>query len=561
MASVNNITDRASTEHKAVCIKAGIIPGTGYALKFCEYIIGAGNDWYTESEDGKVTWKGKEIKEHKKAWIKERAGAKSDEENAEAELASSQSEEAKKQAEEAEKNAKTTDEKLKAAKNKIDVLEQQIKKLNREKNDVVKSANRAGRSESGNVTKTIQQIEGQIKKYEEDIKSSEENIKTLKQQLDTEKQAAAQAKKEAQEYSKGNKWWYKELKRYKQDEFKKEAKGAKPKKVSTEFLTEDLITLAVYANKENSGPGKKNWQYYDAKVNADPPDYNELNSALGDIWKKFPSATSIRNEMDKTILEEADAITPDASTAMLKGAVSNTFEMAALGKELITNPDLIKQRGLLMADATAAALNRLTSRVTSTVTMSIAQILDVTPITRIPADAAQEMVKHILTPGQVMELISKQLNDDALTEENDSAVTKKINETKEKFNEKVQEINFLVGDKLKAFNDTVADVKTVINQGPDWYIDNINKLEIQYEKEAIKAITDVTANVLDTKYQFRDNAVDVISYNLVIPVNEAMIKVQLEVIRALVQAIKLAEAKAKALIEKAIMMLMGLLGA
>lgn len=559
--SASKITDRASIEHKAVCIKAGIIPGTGYALKFCEYILGAGNDWYTESDDGKITWKGKEIKEHKKAWIKERAGAKSDEENAEAELASAQSEEAKKQAEEAEKTAKTTKDQLNAAKNKINVLEQQIKKLNKEKNDVVKSANRAGRGDSGAVTQTIQNIEKQIKQYESDIKAAEENIKTLEQKLDTEKQAAAQAKKEAQEYSKGNKWWYKELKRYKQDEFKKEAKGAKPKKVSEEYTTDDLITLSVYANKENSGQGKKNWQYYDAQINADPPEYGELNSALGDIWKKFPSITSIRNEMDPNIVAEADAITPDASVAMLKGAVSNTFEMAALGKELITNPDLIKQRGLLMADATAAALNRLTGRVTSAVTTSIAQILDVTPITRIPADAAQEMVKHIMTPAQVMEIISKQLNDDALTEENENAVTKKINETKEKFNEKVQEINFLIGDKLKAFNDTVADVKTVINQGPDWYIDNINKLEIQYEKEAVKAISDVTANVLDTKYQFRDNAVDVISYNLVIPVNEAMIKVQLEVIRALVQAMKRIEAIAKALIEKALMMLMGLLGA
>lgn len=561
MASVNKITDRTSFEHKAVCIKAGIIPGTGYALKFCEYILGAGNDWYTVSEEGKITWKKTEIKDYKKMWIKERAGAKSDKELAEAELASAQSEEAKKQAEETEKAAKTTDEKIKAAKNKIDVLEQQIKKLNKEKSDVVKSANVAGRAVSDNVTKTIQQIENKIKKYEEEINTSEENIKTLKQQLDTEKQIAEKAKEEAKEYSKGNKWWYKELKRRKQDIFNKEAKGSKPKQVFNEFSAEDLITLAVFANKQHSGQLQKNWKYFDAKINADPPDYSELNAALDDIWKKFPSATSIRNNMDKTILEEADAITPDASAAMLKGAVSNTFEMAALGKELITNPDLLKQRALLMTDATAAALNRLTNRVTSTVTMSIAQISDVTPITRIPADAAQEMVKHIFTPGQVMDEIIKQLNDDTLIKENENATIQMINETNERFNETVQSLNFLVGDKLKAFNDTVADVKTVINQGPDWYIDNINKLEFQYEKEAIKAITDVTSNALDTKYQFRDNAVDVISYNLVIPINEAMIKVQLEVIRALAQAMKMAELMAKALVQKALMQLMGLLGA
>lgn len=561
MADVKNITDRKTLEHKAVCIKAGIIPGTGYALKFCEYILGAGTDWYTISEEGKITWKKKEIREYKKAWIKERAGAKSDNEIAEAELASTQSEEAKKQADAAEKKAKTTAEKLNAAKNKIDVLEQQIKKLNKEKSDVVKSSNRAGRAESGNVSKTIQQIESQIKKYEEEIKASEENIKILQQQLDTEKHAEKTAKKEAKEYSKGNKWWYKQLIRRKQDIFNSEAKGAKPKKVSDEFLTDDLIALAVFANKQHSGQGKKNWQYFDAQISVEEPDYRELNKELDDIWKKFPTATSIRNDMDKTILDEAEAITPNASTAMLKGVVSNTFEMAVLGKELIENPDLLKQRGLLMADATAAAVNRLTTRVTSTVTKSVAQILDVTPITRIPADIAQSMVTHIMTPAQVMDVIIKQLNDDTLTKENDSALMKKINETNEKFNEKVQEINFLVGDKLKAFNDTVADVKTVINQGPDWYIDNINKLEIQYEKEAIKAITDVTSNILDTKYQFRDNTVDVISYNLVIPINEAMIKVQLEIIRALAQSIKMAELIARALAQKALMKLMGFLGA
>ena len=107
----------------------------------------------------------------------------------------------------------------------------------------------------------------------------------------------------------------------------------------------------------------------------------------------------------------------------------------------------------------------------------------------------------------------------------------------------------------------MEDVKTVINQGPDWYIDNINKLEFQYEKEAIKSINDITSNALDTKYQFRDNAVDIIAYNLVIPINEAMIKTQLEVIRALAQAIKMAELIAKALVQKALMQLMGLLGA
>ena len=107
----------------------------------------------------------------------------------------------------------------------------------------------------------------------------------------------------------------------------------------------------------------------------------------------------------------------------------------------------------------------------------------------------------------------------------------------------------------------MADIKAVSNQSADWYIDNVNSIERKLEKEALKTISDVTVNALDMKFQFRDTAVDVLAYNLVIPVNETLIKVQLEIIRALVQATKRAIAIAKAMAEKAIMQLLGLFGA
>lgn len=555
MANKSKITDRASIEHKSVCVKAGIIPGTGYAQKFCEYLLGTGaSDWYTE-ENGEVKkWKGKEIKAHKKAWITERAGAKSDSEAEDALMKSQQAEETTKKINEAEKSASTTKEKITVKENKIDNYKQQIKKLNNEKNDVIKSSKRAGRATDSEL---ISKLDKQINDYAAQITKEEEELESLKKQHDAEKKQIAEEQKAAKEYAKGNQWWYKKLKSFKQDQYDKDAEKGNPRlKVSEEYQTDDLIDLAVYANKKHNGKEHKMWTYYDV-----PEKKGELDTALESIWNSFNEATSIRNNMDAAVLEDIGALTPDSSVAFLKGAVSNTFAAAKQGVELIQNPDIIKQRGIMLANATTSAVEKLTSRVTGAVTDSIAQIMDVTPIVQIPADAAQEMVNHILRPDEVMKLISDALNDDKVMDDADKEIKDRINGIKNKFNEKVQEINFLIGDKLNAFNKNVDMVRNAINQGPDWYIDNINKLERQAEKEAIKAISDVTANVLDTKYQFRDNAVDVISYNLVIPVNEALIKVQLEVIRLLVQAIKRAEAIAKALAQKAIMKLLGLLGA
>ena len=144
-------------------------------------------------------------------------------------------------------------------------------------------------------------------------------------------------------------------------------------------------------------------------------------------------------------------------------------------------------------------------------TASTLQIIDLTPITQIPADAVQQMVNYILTPAQVMQIIADMLNDGANEQKNEQSLNGQIAELEGLLSENMQQINFLYGDKLSAFNTAMADIKTIINQGPDWYIDNINKLEYQYEKETIKQIEDKTADILDAKYQFRDNAVDTIA--------------------------------------------------
>ena len=122
-------------------------------------------------------------------------------------------------------------------------------------------------------------------------------------------------------------------------------------------------------------------------------------------------------------------------------------------------------------------------------------------------------------------------------------------------------MNYLYGDKIKKFNEELSKITNTINQGPDWYIDQVNRIEMKYEKEATKAIQDVTANILDKKFMFRDAMVDAVSYNLVIPVNKALEKVQLEIVRKVVEVAKLAIITAKALAQKAILKLLALFGA
>ncbi len=561
MASITNITNSNSFEHKGLCVKAGIIAGTLYATQFCDYLLGTGtSDWYTLS-GGIITWNASALEEYKKEWIKLRAGAQNKQEQEDSKLAEQEAATVDKATADAVKSANTTQEKIDAQNNRKDMLKQQIRKLESEIKDLTKSQKQTGISNEAQ----IKELQTKIAGYTKSIEDCDNIINNeLKPQLEKDKATAKEAEREAKENAKGNKWWFKKLKEYKTKELKAEAEKnkKKAKNILQLYSTEDLITLSVYANTNNNGEnGTHTWKTYDADESGEKQLTNQLNEVLGSIWKKFPTITSIRKEMDPEIINNANAITPDASAAMLKGAISNTFEAAILGKELLSSPELVQRRIELLEAATATATDRFIKRVTACMTASTLQIIDLTPITQIPADAVQQMVNYILTPAQVMQIIADMLNDGANEQKNEQSLNGQIAELEGLLSENMQQINFLYGDKLSAFNTAMADIKTIINQGPDWYIDNINKLEYQYEKETIKQIEDKTADILDAKYQFRDNAVDTIAQTLVIPVNDALLKTQLAIIRALVQAIKRAEQIALAMAEKAIMALLGLLGA
>jgi Rps23 Pro-64 3,4-dihydroxylase Tpa1-like proline 4-hydroxylase len=150
------------------------------------------------------------------------------------------------------------------------------------------------------------------------------------------------------------------------------------------------------------------------------------------------------------------------------------------------------------------------------------------------------------------------MNDDTVKNQQTKELEESMAEMENKITEVKQELNYLYGDKIKKFNDEISKITNTINQGPDWYIDQVNRIEMKYEKEATKAIQDVTANILDKKFMFRDAMVDAVSYNLVIPVNKELEKVQLEIVRKVVELAKLAIITAKALAQKAILKLLAL---
>jgi Rps23 Pro-64 3,4-dihydroxylase Tpa1-like proline 4-hydroxylase len=176
-------------------------------------------------------------------------------------------------------------------------------------------------------------------------------------------------------------------------------------------------------------------------------------------------------------------------------------------------------------------------------------------------DAAAAMASKIMTPVQLIQKIQEGMNDDTVKDQQTKELEESMAEMENKITEVKQELNYLYGDKIKKFNDEISKITNTINQGPDWYIDQVNRIEMKYEKEATKAIQDVTANILDKKFMFRDAMVDAVSYNLVIPVNKELEKVQLEIVRKVVELAKLAIITAKALAQKAILKLLALFGA
>ena len=557
MGDFTKVTEKA---HREVCIKAGTIPGITYSIAFCKYLkentrsnLDGSCDWCIISGEGNYKIQGESLKSYKKAWIRHRAGENADAAEKDMDMTSAA---AKKDIEEADKaiaKAKTSEEKLNKLKIKLDNIDTQISKLSKSKSAYQKKASRAGQISD---TATV---DAQIKQLEEDKVKTQNEIEQTKITIEQEVSQAKEQKKAAQEKTKGNKWWYKKLKQWKQNKLDEEQQreGTEKKDVFDIVETEDLILLATVANNENTGTnGTYSWKDYDAN----PELSGDLDSKCSSIWSRQPTICSIKNDLDPKILEEAESLTPDASLAFFNDTVSNTFEASKTAKNLL-NVEQQKKQALFLANVTATAAGKLTTRVANKLSNSIIQITDLTPITTIPGDALVAMASKIMTPEQILKKIQEGLNDDSIKNQQHKELEESIENTKQKINEVKQELNYLYGDKFRKFNAEVSKIVKTINQYPEWYIDQVNRIEYKYEKEAIKAIQDVTTNILDKKYMFRDAMVDAFAYNLVIPVNKQLEKIQLEIIRKIVEQTKLAILTVKALSQKAILKLLSLFGA
>jgi hypothetical protein len=564
MASITDIigdfTNPTEKAHKQVCIKAGTIPGITYSIAFCKYLKSntksnpdGSCDWCIVSGEGEYKIQGESLKSYKKAWIKERAGAKADEAEKNMNMDSAEAQKEIAAADKAIADAKSNEDKLAKLQDKLDSINSQISKLNSSKASYEKKANRAGQPAD------TRSIEAQLKQLQSDKQKTESEIAETKKKIEQEIATAKQQKKDAEEKNKGNKWWYKKLKEWKQAKLDEEQqKEGKDKQTVLDIVTtEDLILLATVANNENTGSnGTHKWTEYDTN----PDLAGDLDTKCKSIWSRQPTICSIKNDLDPKLLEEAESLVPDTSGAFLTDAISNTFAAAKTAKNLL-NIEQQKQQVKFLAGVTAAAAGKLTSRVVAQLSDSIVQITDLTPITTIPMDAAAAMASKIMTPAQLIQKIQEGMNDDTVKNQQTKELEESMAEMENKITEVKQELNYLYGDKIKKFNDEISKITNTINQGPDWYIDQVNRIEMKYEKEATKAIQDVTANILDKKFMFRDAMVDAVSYNLVIPVNKELEKVQLEIVRKVVELAKLAIITAKALAQKAILKLLALFGA
>ena len=269
---------------------------------------------------------------------------------------------------------------------------------------------------------------------------------------------------------------------------------------------------------------------------------------------------SIKQDLDPKILEKTQAMTPDAAASCFKGAASNTFALAKTGVAIINDPSILQLRAKLIADATAGALAKLNTRVTEELTKSVAMMTDITPIVQIPTMAAQEMMKHIWTPADIMNKIKNDMDKDALTKQLEDEANKKLKDAINGIKSTVFDMQQKVGEKLEKYNKAISLITNTLNQSPNWYIDNINKLERKYEKEILSNIQKVTVPALDAKYKFVDTMVEQVSLNLVTPVNQALEEAQMVVLRKIVEMERKAIIKAKTLAAKALMKILGLLG-
>ena len=468
---LSKIADPSQNIHKTVCLKAGILPSTPYAIKFCEWlqdhtVIDENGecDWYTIDDSNNTSIDGKVLKVYKKDWILERANAK------------------------------------------------------------------------------------------------EKEKQEAKEKKEKEKQEA----KEKVDKEKAVKWWSSTIKKWRQDyldDMHKKYGSDKIKVIPDEVSTDEMQLIGEYAANNPTMTNNMSWSQLSKGNNKET-----INAICKRIWNNQNQILSIKNDMSdeakQLVKEKGQEMTPDAAIACFTGGMSNTFTLAKQGLEIAHDPDILLQKAMVLENASMAAVSKLTNRATIEVANAMKSILDLTPITSIPMDAAKEMLKLIPTPADIMKKLDDAMKlDEKMEESSNNALNEELDNAKNFINEKASSISKSTGDKLKAFNDVTAGILNVMNQGPDWYIDNLNTVERKFESEMVKGIQDATLTVLDYKFQFRDALVAQVAYNLVAPVAEVLEKAQIAVLRKIVELKNKAIAKAKALAAKAIMKILGLLGA
>ena len=131
MASITDIigdfTNPTEKAHKQVCVKAGTIPGITYSIAFCKYLKAntksnpdGSCDWCIVSGEGEYKIQGESLKSYKKAWIKERAGAKADDAEKNMNMDSAEAQKAIAEADKAIADAKSNEDKLVKLQDKLD---------------------------------------------------------------------------------------------------------------------------------------------------------------------------------------------------------------------------------------------------------------------------------------------------------------------------------------------------------------------------------------------------------------------------------------------------------
>lgn len=584
---LSKIADPTQNIHKTVCLKAGILPSTPYAIKFCEWLQSHTEidettgecDWYTIDEKNNTDIDGKVLKVYKKDWILERSGATedSDDDNS----AGSVTDTADAEAEAADKQlaeANTNKEKLDATQNKINTLqqnisnvEQEIKNLKSTKKQITGSSH-ANDPKYANLDSDIAQLEEKLTNYKSELKTTKDTLSDIKKAADTDaknerkeaKAAEKNAAKEAAEKEKAIKWWSSTIKKWRQDylnDMHKKYGSDKIKVIPDEVSKDEMQMIGKYAAENPTMTNNMSWTQL-----AKGDNQKTIDAICKRIWNNQDRILSIKNDMpaevQKVVEEQGQAMTPDAAAACFMGGVSNTFALAKQGLEIAHDPDILMQRALVLENASMAAVAKLTNRTAIEVANAMKSILDLTPITSIPMDAAKEMLKLIPTPADIMKKLDDAMKLDAKMEESaNNSLNEELDKNQNMINEKASGINKNVSDKLKAFNEVTSGILNVLNQGPDWYIDNLNTVERKFEKEIVKGIQDATMPILDYKFQFRDAMVAQVAYNLVAPVAEVLEKAQIVILRKVVELKNKAIAKAKALAAKAIMKILGLLGA